>query len=254
MKIGIIGTGAIGGTIAKKMAVAGHRVKVNNSGDIDKLNARAKELGVSPATQKDVVKDVDVIILSVPTIAISTLPKDLLANVPDNVIVVDTSNYYPFRDADIEEIKIGKVESVWVSEQLGRPVIKAFNNLLADTLANGGKEPGAKDRIAMAVAGDDAEAKRIISGLVNDAGFDAVDSGHLSESWRHQPGTPAYCTELNAEELKQALSDGVKEEAASLRDKTIADLSSLPSYPSHRDVVEYNRGLFQKNPKSVESK
>lgn len=251
MKIGIIGTGAIGGTIAKKMAAAGHTVKINNSGDADKLNARAEELGVAAATLKDVVKDVDVIILSVPTVAIPTLPKDLLVNVPENIIVVDTSNYYPFRDADIEEITNGKVESLWVSEQLGRPVIKAFNNLLAETLANGGKVPGAEDRIAMAVAGDDKEAKKIIAGLINDAGFDAVDSGDLSESWKHQPGTPAYCTELNTNELKQALSDSVKEQAPSLRDKAIAELSSLPSYPSHRDIVEYNRGLFQKNPKSV---
>ncbi|MDY0989396.1 NAD(P)-binding domain-containing protein [Flavobacterium sp. CFBP9031] len=251
MKIGIIGTGAIGGTIAKKMAAAGHDVKISNSGDADKLNARAEELGVVAATIENIVKDVDVIILSVPTVAIPTLPKDFLANVPENVIVVDTSNYYPFRDADIEEIKNGKVESVWVSEQVGRPVIKAFNNLLAETLANGGKQPGAEDRIAMAVAGDDKEAKKIIAGLINDAGFDAVDSGDLSESWKHQPGTPAYCTELNTNELKQALSDGVKEQAPSLRDKAIAELSSLPSYPSHRDIVEYNRGLFQKNPKSV---
>lgn len=251
MNIGIIGTGAIGGTIAKKMAATGHNVKISNSDQGDKLKARALELGVSPAAITDVVQDVDVIILSVPTMAIPTLPKDLLAEVKENVIVVDTSNYYPFRDADIEEIKNGKVESVWVSEQLGRPVIKAFNNLLAETLANGGKQPGAPDRIAMAVAGADTEAKKTITGLINDAGFDAVDSGELSQSWRHQPGTPAYCTELNAEELKQAFSDGVKEQAPFLRDKAIADLSSLPSYPSHPDVVKYNRGLFQKNPKSV---
>lgn len=249
MKIGIIGIGAIGGTIAKKMLVAGHSVKVNNSGDAEKLKARAEELGVSAATVNDVVRDVDIIILSVPTIAIPTLPKDLFSNVPENVIVVDTSNYYPFRDADIDEIKNGKVESVWVSEQLGRPVIKAFNNLLAETLANGEKESGAQNRIAMAIAGDDKEAKKIIAGLINDAGFDAIDSGDLSESWRHQPGTPAYCTELTAEELKQALFDAVKEEAPLLRDKTIIDLSSLPSYPSHQEVVKYNRGLFKKNPK-----
>ncbi|MNT17214.1 NAD(P)-binding domain-containing protein [Sphingobacterium paramultivorum] len=250
MKIGIIGTGAIGGTIAKKMALAGHSVKINNSDDVEKLNARAEELGVTAANQKEVVKDVDVIILSLPTIAIPTLPKDLFADVPENVIVVDTSNYYPFRDADIEEIKNGKVESVWVSEQLGRPVIKAFNTLLAETLASGGKKTGAEDRIAMAVAGDDAEAKKVIAGLVNDAGFDVVDSGNLSESWRHQPGTPAYCTELDAAELKQALVDGVKENAPILRDKAIAELSARSSYPSHPDVVEYNRELFEKNPRT----
>jgi predicted dinucleotide-binding enzyme len=251
MKIGIIGTGAIGGTIAKKMVAAGHNVKVNNSGEVAKLNARAEELGVVASTLKDVVKDVDVIILSVPTIAIPILPKDLLANVPENVIVVDTSNYYPFRDADIEEIKNGKVESVWVSEQLGRPIIKAFNNLLAETLENGGKEPNAEDRIAMAISGNDKSSKKVVSSLINDAGYDAVDSGDLSESWRHQPGTPAYCTELNTEELKQALADGIKEDAPSLRDKAIAGLSALPSYPSHPDVVKFNRALFEKNPKSV---
>jgi len=251
MKIGIIGTGAIGGTIAKKMVATGHIVKVSNSEQGDKLDALAKELGASPSTVEGVVQDVDVVIVSVPTVAIPTLPKDLFANIPENVIVVDTSNYYPFRDADIGEIKNGKVESVWVSEQLGRSVIKAFNNLLAETLENGGKQPGDTDRIAMAVAGDDANAKRIIAGLANHAGFDAVDSGPLSESWRHQPGTPAYCTELNAGELKQALSDGIKDEAPAIRDKAIAGLSSMASYPAHADVVKFNRALFEKNPKSV---
>lgn len=250
MKIGIIGTGAIGGTIAKKMSAAGHQVKVNNTGNIDKLNALAQELGATVAHQKEVVKDVDVIILAIPTIAIPTLPKDLFAEVPQNVIVVDTSNYYPFRDADMEEIKNGQVESVWVSEQLGRPVIKAFNNLLAETLASGGKKPGADDRIAMAIAGDDAEAKKVIAGLVDDAGYDPVDSGTLSESWRHQPGTPAYCTELNAAELRQALADGVKDDAPILRDKAIAELSAMSSYPSHTEVVKFNRALFDKNPKT----
>lgn len=250
MKIGIIGTGAIGGTIAKKMSAAGHNVKINNSGDLDKLNARAEELGVIAADQKEVVKDVDVIILSVPTIAIPTLPNDLFAEVPENVIVVDTSNYYPFRDADIEEIKNGKVESVWVSEQLGRPVIKAFNNLLAETLANGGKNPDADDRIAMAIGGDNEQAKKVIAGLVNDAGFDAFDSGSLSESWRHQPGTPAYCTELDIEDLKNALKDGVKKDAPFIRDKAISELSAMSGYPSHPDVVKFNRGLFEKNPKT----
>lgn len=248
MKIGIIGTGAIGGTIAKKLVKAGHHIKITNSNQGMQLNARAEELGVSPSTIGNVVQDVDVVIISIPTVAIPSLPKDLFVNVPENVIVVDTSNYYPFRDADIEEIKNGKVESVWVSEQLGRPVIKAFNNLLAETLKNGGKEPGVENRIAMAIAGDNDEDKKIIAGLINDIGFDAVDAGNLSESWRHQPGTPAYCTELNSEDLKQALADGVKEDAPFTRDKAITELMSMPSYPSHPEVVQFNRALFEKNP------
>lgn len=249
MKIGIIGTGAIGGTIAKKMVAAGHDVKVYNSDEADKLKARAEELGASPSTKEDVVKNVDVVILSLPTLAIPSLSKSLFTNFPENVIVVDTSNYYPFRDAEIEELKNGKVESVWVSEQIGRPVIKAFNNLLAESLLNGGKKKGADDRIAMAIAGDNIESKKVISGLIDDAGFDAVDSGNLSDSWRHQPGTPAYCTELNAEELKQALKDGNKEDAGILRDLAITKLMERTSPLSHNDIIKFNRSLFSQNPK-----
>lgn len=96
----------------------------------------------------------------------------------------------------------------------------------------------------MAIAGDDAEAKKVIAGLVDDAGYDTVDSGTLSESWRHQPGTPAYCTELNAAELRQALADGVKDDAPILRDKAIAELSAMSTYPAHPEVVKFNRALF----------
>lgn len=249
MKIGIIGIGAIGGTIAQKLANAGHEVHVTNTDEPQKLAEKAKQLGAIPSTIELVI-DMEVVIVSVPTTAIPELAKSLFNDLSKNVIIVDTSNYYPFRDGEIADLKNGKVESVWVAEQLGHPVIKAFNNLLAYTLAHAGKGEGQKDRIAMAVAGDDAEAKKVIAGLVNDAGFDAIDSGSLSESWRHQPGTPAYCTELDAEELKQALAEGKKEDAPILRDKAIAELSALPSYPSHPDVVNFNRGLFEKNPKT----
>ncbi|MCX8530794.1 NADPH-dependent F420 reductase [Chryseobacterium luquanense] len=244
MKIGIIGTGAIGVTIAKKMVKAGHTVKVANSDNGDKLKTRAKELGAQPSSLEDVVNNVDVIILSLPTVAIPTLPKNIFSNIDDRVIIVDTSNYYPFRDAQIEDLQNGKTESVWVSEHLGRPVIKAFNNLLAETLLSGGKESGSENRIAMAIAGDDANAKKIIAGLVNDAGFDAVDSGSLENSWRHQPGTPAYCTELNKEELRISLDKAHKEKAPTIRDKAIKDLGSRTTYPSHQEIIEFNRNLF----------
>jgi 8-hydroxy-5-deazaflavin:NADPH oxidoreductase len=244
MKLGIIGTGAIGSTIAKKLAAAGHAVKVNNADKPHELAKKAKELGATPATINEVVKDVEVIIVSVPTVAIPELPKDLFTGVPDDVIVVDTSNYYPFRDGEIEELKNGKVESVWVSEQLGRPVIKAFNNLLAHSLAHLGKSEGEEGRIAMAVSGDDENAKKIVSRLINDAGFDAVDAGSLSESWRHQPGTPAYCTELNVPELKEALADGIKDKASELRDLAIINFMERTTSPTHEDVVAANRSLF----------
>ncbi|MFV8325883.1 NADPH-dependent F420 reductase [Flavobacterium sp. ZS1P14] len=249
MKIGIIGTGAIGGTIAKKLAQVGHEIKVFSSGKHLLLEKRAAELGVKPAGVDDITKDVDVVILSVPTIAIPQLDEKLFTNISEKVIIVDTSNYYPFRDSEIEELKNGKVESVWVSEQIGRPVIKAFNNLLAESLANGGKETSADDRIAMAISGDDENSKKVVSDLISDVGFDAVDAGTLSESWRHQPGTPAYCTELNVAELKQALIAGIREDAAYLRDLTITKLMERTSPPSHEEIVAFNRSLFPKNPK-----
>jgi len=240
MKIGIIGTGAIGGTIAKKMIGAGHQVKISNRDSFEKLEKKANEIGALPASLMEVVKDVDVVILSIPTIAIPDLPKNLFEDVPENVIVVDTSNYYPFRDGEIEELKAGKVESVWVSEQVGRPVIKAFNNLLAQSLIDG------NENIAMAISGDDENAKNIVSGLIKDAGFNFVDAGLLSQSWRHQPGTPAYCTELDSTDLNEALKHGVKESAPQIRDMVL----NLKPNATHEEVVAFNRNLFDKNPKT----
>lgn len=101
----------------------------------------------------------------------------------------------------------------------------------------------------MAVSGDDDKAKKIITNLINDAGFDIVDAGILSKSWRHQPGTPRYCTELNAAELKQALNDGVREKAPGLRDAAITKLMRGTSQRSHEEILELNRSLFSKNPK-----
>ena len=130
--------------------------------------------------------------------------------------------------------------------------MKAFNNLLAYTLDNLGKPKGDENRIAMAIAGDDKNAKETVVRLINDTGFDAVDTGNLSQSWRQQPGTPAYCTELNATELKQALSDGITENAAQIRDVVINKIIGLGATPpSHEDIIEFNRSLFPKNPKGV---
>ena len=120
---------------------------------------------------------------------------------PTDVAVIDTSNYYPFRDGAIAEVDGGKPESVWVSEQIGRPVVKAWNAVLAMTLAERGQPKGASARIAAPVAGDDPKVKATAIQLVEATGFDALDAGSLSDSWCQQPGTPAYCTELttNAE-------------------------------------------------------
>jgi len=243
MKIGIIGTGAIGATLAQKLVAAGHQVKVTNTRPLEELARKAQELGASPATLQEVVQDVDVVFISIPLKAIAELPKTLFQNVPAEVVVADTGNYYPMRDAQIEVLDQGQVESVWVTEQLGRPIVKAFNNLLAQTLVEGGTAPGTPGRIAISVAGDDARAKQVVAGLISDTGFDTVDAGPLAESWRQQPGTPAYCTELTAPELTQALAAAVVGKAPGVRDQIMAQLMQRTSAPSREDILSLNRAL-----------
>ena len=115
----------------------------------------------------------------------------MFAGTPDDVVVVDTGNYYPReRDGRIEAIEAGWPESRWVAQQLGRPVIKAFNNIYARHLLEFGRPKGTAGRIALPVAGDDEAAKAIVLKLVDELGFDGVDAGGLDESWRQQPGTP----------------------------------------------------------------
>ena len=135
------------------------------------------------------------------------LPTDLFDGVGDEVVVVDTGNYYPRqRDGRIDAIETGMPESMWIALQLGRPVVKAFNNIYAQHLRDRGRPPGSPDRIALPVAGDDQAAKSTVMGLVEELGFDAVDAGRLEESWRQQPGTPVYATDLQADALRRSLA------------------------------------------------
>ena len=111
---------------------------------------------------------------------------------PADVVVIDTGNYYPTRDGRIPAIEQGQPESAWVAEQIGRPVIKAFNNIYAKSLLENGRPKGAPDRIALPVAGDPLEARAKVMRLVDELGFDPIDAGGIEESWRQQPGTPSY--------------------------------------------------------------
>lgn len=158
---------------------------------------------------EEAITNIDVLIISIPFHALPSI-RNIVDKLEEEVIVVDTSNYYPQMSGEIEEIENGMVESVWVSNQLGRSIIKAFNNLLAFTLEHKGTPEGSNGRIATAIAGNDLHQKQKIMNLANELGFDAVDSGSLIDSWRQQPGTPAYCTELTKEELSEALKKQTK--------------------------------------------
>jgi predicted dinucleotide-binding enzyme len=207
MRIGIIGAGNIGGALARRFRELGHEVAVANSRGPDSLHALAEQTGASPVTAVEAAHFGDVVVVTIPEGRIPELPADLFDGVDDAVVVVDTGNYYPRqRDGRIAAIEEGMTESRWVAEQLGRPVVKAFNNIYAGHLADHGTPPGTAGRIALPVAGDEPGAKRVVLELVDQLGFDPVDAGSLDESWRQQPGTPAYATDLDAAGLREALA------------------------------------------------
>ena len=242
MKIGIIGIGNIGGTLARKLRAAGHQVRIANSRGADSVRDIAAEIDAVAADSRSAVEGADAIVLSIPLPAVRDLPEDLFDDVPATVPIIDTGNYYPgMRDRQIAELDDGKGESVWVSEQIGRPVIKAFNNILAHTLAELGRPVGADDRLAIAVAGDDPQARSLVCDLINDTGFDAVDGGTLAESWRQQPSTPAYCCDWNAEEMRAALDSASPGEAPRKRDRMMEQFAALGANPSHADIIASNR-------------
>jgi predicted dinucleotide-binding enzyme len=204
MDIGIIGSGNIGGTLARHLTALGHHVSVANSRGPASLAALAAETGATAATVEQAARARDVVIIAVPEAAVPQLPRDVLGASP--AAVVDAGNYYPSRDGRITEIDGGLTDSGWVARVLGVPVVKAFNNIVAPSLATRGLPAGTPGRVALSVAGDQARAKALVLALVDALGFDGVDAGTLADSWRQHPGTPAYCRDLDTDGLRAALA------------------------------------------------
>ncbi len=212
MKIGIIGTGNIGTALIHHFTRLGHDVVMANSRGPETLADLAKETGAKPVQVSEVPRGRDLVVVTIPEGKVPQLPRDLLKNASPNLIVIDTGNYYPRqRDGRIEDIENGLTESRWVEQQLKHPVIKVFNNIYAEHLANRGKAPGTAGRIALPVAGDDSTAKQVVMDLVNDMGFDPVDAGGLDESWQQQPGTPVYTADFDAAGVRRALGQATPE-------------------------------------------
>jgi predicted dinucleotide-binding enzyme len=212
MRIGIIGAGQIGGTLARRLAALGHDVSIANSRGPESLAKLAKETGAKAVTVEEAARAGEVIIVSIPMKSVPRLPAGLFDGVPADVVVVDTGNYYPLeRDGRIEPIEQGTTESRWVADRLGRPVVKVFNNIYAKHLLERGTPRGTPGRIALPVAGDEPRAKQVVIRLLDELGFDGVDAGSLDESWRQQPGTPVYGTDLDVAGVRRGLGEAKRE-------------------------------------------
>ncbi len=190
--VGFIGSGMIGGTVARLSVAAGHHVVLSNSRGPETLKDLVTELGplASAATSAEAAAAGDLVVVSVPLHACPHLPAAELSG----RTVLDTGNYYPQRDNQIPELDSGKLtSSEWLQNQLpGAAVVKVFNNIFFKHLASLARPAGAADRSYLPIAGDDAAAKSAVTQFLDSIGYGAVDAGTLAGSWRQEPGTPAY--------------------------------------------------------------
>jgi predicted dinucleotide-binding enzyme len=190
--IGFIGSGMIGGTVARLSVAAGHDVVLSNSRGPETLTDLVDELGprASAATGQQAATAGDLVVVSVPVKAYDSLPAGALAG----KVVLDTGNYYPQRDGQLAELDNG---SLTCSELLQRylqeaQVVKVFNNIFFKHLASLARPAGAPDRTALPIAGNDEKAKAAVTEFLDSIGYDAVDTGTLAQSWRQDAGTPCY--------------------------------------------------------------
>src|SRR5688572_13557675 len=204
--IGLIGAGNIGSQLARLAVRNGHDVVISNSRGPETLAPLVAELGsrARAGTPLDAAKAGDIVVVTIPLKNYRSVPVEPLAG----TIVIDTNNYYPQRDGHIPELDN---ESTTTSELLQAhlpksKVVKAFNHIYARELTTDGQPSGARNRRALVIAGDDAEAKATVTRLLDQFGFDTVDAGPLKEGWRIQRDTPGYGPRRNAEELRRDLA------------------------------------------------
>jgi predicted dinucleotide-binding enzyme len=215
-----------------------------NASGPEKLKHLARETGASPVTLVEVVTDVDVIVISIPLIGILKLPNRLFRNTPAGTAIIDTCNYYPIRDGIIQPIEDGMPESVWVSNKIQQPVVKAYNSIFFHSLVNSGVRKGDPKRLGLPIAGDDKLAKGLVSALIDDSGFDALDYGTLEESWKQQPGSPVYCTDLTIPQLRKSLENARRD---LLPERRELGLKYILTHDRKlwRDNVVYNRKIYE---------
>ena len=206
MKIGFIGAGHIGSSLARLAVKAGHEVTVSNSRNPRTLFSVVGALrpNGSAGSAAEAAAFGDVVIVAIPFYAVQELPKEAL----HGKIVLDTSNYFAARDEAVPELDAQKgTESEIVASILPSSiVVKGFNAILATDLFKDAKEAGQPGRRAIPIAGDVAEAKSLVASLIDSFGYDTVDVGPLKEGYRFAPGTPAFGAPLDVEEMKNAVA------------------------------------------------
>ncbi|QIN81536.1 NADP oxidoreductase [Rubrobacter tropicus] len=205
MNIGVIGSGNIGANAAKLFAAAGHRVAVSNSRGPETLGELVRGIGPNAraATVEEAAGFGDVVMEAIPFGLYESLPAGGLAG----KIFVTASNYYPGRDGEIDHD--GLASSELVQRHLpGARVVKAFNTIYYERLRDNGRpDAPLEDREVVFVAGDDGEAKRVVSGLIEEIGFAPVDTGTLAGSRRQEPGSPIYNVPMGPEKAREMLAE-----------------------------------------------
>jgi 8-hydroxy-5-deazaflavin:NADPH oxidoreductase len=195
MKVGILGAGFIGRAMATLAQQRGHEVMISNSRDPRTLTSTAAAIGCALGTAEQAAKFGDVVVLAVPFSSLDALPVAAL----DGKTVIDTCNHYPERDGRIEALEshATTTSQILAAALPGAKVVKAFNAILARDLETDGKAAGTPQRRALPFAGDDEQAKRVVSELLDQFGFDPVDAGALADSWRFERAKPVYCIPMD---------------------------------------------------------
>jgi predicted dinucleotide-binding enzyme len=205
MKIGIIGAGAIGSTLARVAVRCGHEVTISNSTGMGTLLEVAQAASCKAGTTTEVTHFSDILILAIPFKAIWQLEPQAFAG----KIVLDANNYYPARDGVVVALEQHETTtSCMLQTHLGSSarVIKFFNAIMQRDIESDARPEGVSPRRALPIAGNDAEAKKMAADLVNQFGFDPIDAGTLEESWRFERAMPSYCIALVAAEMAAALA------------------------------------------------
>src|ERR1017187_10614448 len=204
MRIGLIGAGKIGSALARLAVDHGHDVVVSNSRGPATLTGLVAGLGerASAGTSAQAAAEGDIVVVTIPLRNYRQVPVAELAG----KTVIDTNNYYPQRDGQIPELDSGATTSseLLAAHLPAAHIVKAFNAIYFKDLGSQGEPAGTPHRRALPVAGDDAGAKRVVTALIEEFGFDVVDAGGLAEGRRFEPGSPAYGAVLDAGGLSAA--------------------------------------------------